>query len=271
MLGQAKRLLELKNLIQKEQTENKDGKIVSFTSGKGGTGKSFLSGNIAYLLSETGKKILLIDLDLNFSNLNTLFNIHSANTIYHYLTYNKSLSDIIEKYNNNLHLILGESGKTDHPAFSNQKAELMINELKNLSYKYDYILVDTRSGIDEGTLKFLINSNQVIFVVTPEPTSVMDSYVILKMLKINGADNSLKAIVNKCFTAEEGKVTFDNLDKAAKHFLKLDVEYLGELNFSEEVIKSIRNQIIFLEGQNSSEISKQIKKISLTFQKQTFG
>ena len=271
MLGQAKRLFELNSLLSQTKVEKKGAKIISFSSGKGGTGKSFLSGNIAFTLAEAGKKVLLIDLDLNFSNLSTLFNINSKNSIYHYLTYNKSLSDIIEKFNNNLHLIFGESGKIDHPILTAEKSDLLLSELKNLSTEYDYIFIDTPSGIDNGTLNFLINSDEVILVVTPEPTSIMDSYVILKLLKANGANNSLKAIVNKCFTEEEGKTTFNNLEKAVKHFLKLKVDYLGKIDFSEEIIKSIQNQTMLKQHKNFSQISNQIKKIASLMQKQTIG
>jgi len=271
MLGQAKRLFELNSLLAENKKNTKGANIISYSSGKGGTGKSFLSGNIAMELANAGKRVLLIDLDLNFSNLSTLFNVNSKKSIYHYLTYNKSLSDIIEKYNDNLHLILGESGKIDHPTLTIEKSDLLLSELKNLSSGYDYIFIDTPSGIDNGTLNFLINSDEVIFVITPEPTSIMDSYVILKLLKANGANNSLKAIVNKCFTEDEGKVTFGNLEKAVKHFLKLNVNYLGKIDFSEEIIKSIQNQTVLNQQQNLSKISSQIRKISSIIQKQTIG
>ena len=271
MLGQAKRLFELNSLLSQNETDNDGAKIISFSSGKGGTGKSFLASNISFSLANAGNRVLLIDLDLNFSNLSTLFHVNSKNSIYHYLTYNKSLTDIIEKYNDNLHLILGESGKIDHPTLTGEKADLLLSELKNLSSKYDYIFVDTPSGIDNGTLNFLVNSDEVILVVTPEPTSIMDSYVILKLLKINGANNSLKAIVNKCFSEEDGNTTFNNLEKAVKHFLKLNVDYLGKIDFSKEIIQSIQNQIILKRQQNSSKISNQVEEISVSIQKQTIG
>ena len=271
MLGQAKRLFELNSLFSQNESDSKGARIISFSSGKGGTGKSFVSSSIALTLTEQGKKVLLIDLDLNFSNLHTFFNLNTKKSIYHYLTYNKSLSEIIEKHSNNLHLILGESGKIDHPVLTAEKSELLLSELKNLSSEYDYILVDTPSGIENGILNFLVNSHEVILVVTPEPTSIMDSYVILKLLKLNGAKNSLKTIVNKCFTKEEGSVTFNNLEKAVKHFLKINVNYLGEIDFSEKIVKAIQNQTIVNLHKDSSKISKQVRKISLSLQKQTIG
>ena len=271
MLGQAKRLFELNSLLEEPKSEKDGAKIISVSSGKGGTGKSFVSSNVAVALAEAGSKVLLIDLDLNFANLSTMLNVNPKQNIYHYLTYNKSLSDVITKHSNNLNLILGESGKIDHPKFSFEKSEMFLSELRKISDQYDFIIVDTASGIDNGSLNCLINSDEIILVTTPEPTSIMDGYVILKMLKNNGANNSINVIINKCFEEDDAVKTFENLDKAVKHFLKKEISYLGKINFSQEVIRSIQNQSLLKKENKNSEVAHQIEKISSKFEKQTNG
>ena len=271
MLGQAKRLFELNSLLNDTKPKVDGAKIISISSGKGGTGKSFVAGNIAVTLSEAGSKVLLIDLDLNFANLSTMLNVSSKENIYHYLTYNKSLSDIITKSSNNLNLILGESGKIDHPKFSYEKSELFVGELKSISDQYDFIIVDTASGIDSGSLNILTNSDEIILVTTPEPTAVMDGYVILKMLKSNGANNSVNIIINKCLDEADATNTFENLDKAAKHFLKKELSLLGEISFSEDVVRSIQNQSLLKLESKKKKVSAQIEEISSKIKKQTNG
>ena len=271
MLGQAKRLFELNSLLDEPKSKKNGAKIISVSSGKGGTGKSFISSNLAVTLAESGSKVLLIDLDLNFANLSTMLNISSTQNIYHYLTYNKSLTDVITKFSNNLNVVLGESGKIDHPTFSYDKSSLLLSELLNISDQYDFIIIDTASGIDNGSLNILINSDEIILVTTPEPTAVMDGYVILKMLKNNGASNSINVIINKCFNQNDAQDTFENLNKAAKHFLKKEISFMGKINFSEDVIRSIQNQSILKLQDKNSEISRQIEKISKKFEKHTIG
>jgi len=56
-------------------------KIFSFTSGKGGTGKTFLALNIAYALARLQKRVLLIDLDFNLANLHLLLNVNPLSTL----------------------------------------------------------------------------------------------------------------------------------------------------------------------------------------------
>ena len=261
MLGQAERLYELNGLFKEIALPSSGCKIIAVTSGKGGTGKSFLASNLAAELSNEGSRVLLVDLDLNFANLNVMFNASSKKTLYHYLTYNQSLEDIIFKYSENLHLVLGESGKIDHPKLNAERTNLLIEELRILSENYDIILLDTASGADQATIQLLLKSDEIILVTTPEPTSIMDAYVIFKLLKSNGSSIPKNVVINKCLKTGEATEAFGNLEKAIKHFLKTEINYLGELSFSEEIIKSIQAQNPIVNTESTSKILHQFTAI----------
>ncbi|PID62462.1 MAG: hypothetical protein CR986_01460 [Ignavibacteriae bacterium] len=271
MIGQAKRLYELQSLFRSNKKENSNSSIISITSGKGGTGKSFFAGNIAYALAEKGLKILLVDFDINMANQSVLYNIAQKLNLYHYFTYNKSLNDIVFEYNKNLHLILGESGRFDHPKLDEQKIKFFITELRSLKNNYDLILLDTASGIDKSTIEILLNSDEIILVTTPEPTSVMDAYAIFKLIKNYGSDVKTDVLVNKCFSEEEGIEAYNNLEKAAKHFLKSKLNHLGNLKFSEKVIQSIKRQKLLIANQKNEEISMKLQEISDKLKIHTIG
>jgi flagellar biosynthesis protein FlhG len=271
MIGQAERLYEINSLVNPKSDLNEGAKIISLTSGKGGTGKSFIACNIASYLASKGVKVLLIDLDINLANQNVLFNISAKKTLYHYMTFNQSIDDVIISYSENLDLILGESGKLDHPRLSEEKVGLLVTELKGLKANYDVILFDTSSGIENGTLQLLLKSDEIILVTSPEPTSVMDAYAIFKLLKSHGSQNNASVIVNKCFSDNDATEAFNNLEKATKHFLKTEINYLGGLSFSQEVIKSIQDQTPLMCSKKSNNISAQIKQISRKLRKATIG
>lgn len=271
MIGQAKRLYQLNSLIHINSEPKSGCNIISITSGKGGTGKSFIACNIAYDMAKRGSKILLIDLDINLANQNVLFNISTRKTLYHYLTYNQDLEDIIYRHSDNLHLILGESGKLDHPKLDEHRVQILIAELRKLSNMYDMIIIDTASGIENGTLQVLLQSDEIILVTSPEPTSIMDAYVVFKMLKNNGSKIKKNVIINKCLEKKDAPEAFENLEKATKHFLKANINYLGEISFSEEAVRSIKNQIPLLQTENSCKIADQIKQISSKLKITTTG
>ena len=51
--------------------------IIPVASGKGGVGKSLLSANLAIALGQSGKKVILADLDLGASNLHLVLGVQS--------------------------------------------------------------------------------------------------------------------------------------------------------------------------------------------------
>jgi flagellar biosynthesis protein FlhG len=271
MIGQAERLYQLNGLLKAKVSAKNSAKIIAITSGKGGTGKSFVASNFAVDLANKGAKVLLVDLDINMGNQNVLFNISSKKTIYHYLTYNQNLDDIIYNYSNNLDIILGESGKVDHPKLDEERAILLVSDLKNLSKQYDVILIDTASGADSGAIFTMLKSDEIVLVATPEPTAVMDAYVVLKLLKSNGLNSNTNIIINKCITPKNAIEAFENLKKATNHFLKVEVNNLGSISFSADAIKSIQEQNPLLESNPESELSTQISRLSSKLRIPTIG
>ncbi len=123
-------------------------------------------------------------------------------------------------------------------------------------------MLDTASGAENGTIQTLLKSDEVLIVITPEPTSVMDGYVILKLLKSNGASVSPNIVINKCVTKKNALETFENLEKASNHFLKVGIKKLGSLSFSADAIKSIQEQIPLKISNPKSELSAQISELS---------
>jgi flagellar biosynthesis protein FlhG len=151
--------------------------------GKGGSGKTFLTSVLARLLAESGKRTLLVDLDLGAANLHTLVDVP-------YPT--KSLSDFIRRKTlflqdtvlqtptPNLFLI---SGAHDSMDIANLPYEQKIKIIKAISkLEYDWILLDLGAGTSFNTLDFFLISQNGIFITTPEPTSIENVYRLVRAI-----------------------------------------------------------------------------------------
>lgn len=151
--------------------------------GKGGSGKSFLTSVLGRVLAESGKRTLLVDLDLGAANLHTLVDVP-------YPT--KSLSDFIRRKiplledtilqtpTPNLYLI---SGAHDSLDIANLPYEQKIKIVKAISQlEYDWILLDLGAGTSFNTLDFFLISQNGIFITTPEPTSIENVYRLVRAI-----------------------------------------------------------------------------------------
>lgn len=264
MNNQAARLIELLQ-SEKRERKNKNAKVISVASGKGGTGKTFFASNFAYSLSLIGKKILLIDFDFNLSNLNIVLNQTSEYTISEYFEQKKSIEEIIQPYSQNLHLIYGDSGKEYFPHLSKEIIDYFFVALNKISNEYDFIIIDSAAGANDLTLRQLINSDMVIIVTTSEPTAIMDAYVISKLLKAENLTVQKFVVINKCTDKEEGENAFQNLSIACKHFLNDKPVKLGFILFDILAHKSIINQELLLKNYSESKASIEIQQITKNF------
>ncbi len=246
MNRQAERLIELKRLEDGEKITSHS-KIISVCSGKGGTGKTFFAANFAYQLSQMKKKILLIDLDLNFSNINILLNRTTENTISKFFEQKKQLDELVYSHSQNLDIISGDSGREDYPRVSKEIIDYFFSALSKISSRYDFIMIDSSAGADEILIHQLLRSDYNIIVASTEPTAVMDAYVIVKLLKEHSSSSEKIVVINKCTNEEEADSAFGNLSVAAKHFLgEESLRFLGSVSFDFPAHRSIMDQELLI-------------------------
>jgi len=249
------RLLKYQNAT-KQRAKN----IFAFSSGKGGTGKTFLSVNLSYILAKSGFKTLFVDFDSNLSNADVLLNISYDDGIIGFLRGEKQIRNCITKVAENFYGIFGESGMENFPQITSGTVERFTDNLDLLSHDFDFIIIDTGAGINHEIVHLLFNVANIVLVINPEPTTIMDAYAVLKML--SGINNKKSVIVNSTFSIDEGNAAFENISKAAKHFLNMNIEFLGQLNFNKEIRQSIIDQQLFCMNYFGGNSYLQIESIS---------
>jgi len=133
--------------------------------GKGGTGKSFLTGNIGILLARQGFKTLLIDADLGAPNLHTIIGLsYPPISLSDFL--NKKVTTlqetVLEMPIHNLFLISGARNKLDIANLAHEQKMKMLRAISRLDY--DYILLDLGTGTSFNTIDFFTLSDSGIFI-----------------------------------------------------------------------------------------------------------
>ncbi|GBD88093.1 flagellum site-determining protein YlxH [bacterium BMS3Abin03] len=261
MIGQLKRIIEFQNLGN-SKTSKPSRNLIAFTSGKGGVGKTVLSLNLAYLLSQKGKRVLFADLDVNFSNAHILLNIIVPKNLKDFFEGKSLLNNIISKVDNNFYLLAGDSGSMYQNTYLKGKISSLLTELKKISGNYDYVIIDTGQMNDREQMEILLSSDSIVIVTSPEPTAVMDAYVIVKILKQQNCCLTKHVIVNKCSDVRDSDITFNNLNTATEHFLNEKLHLMGYVNFDSLIHKSVTSQKLFSKEYFNSPVCKQISKLS---------
>ncbi|MGK9477069.1 AAA family ATPase [Melioribacter sp. OK-6-Me] len=269
MNDQIKRLLELRRLQNKRVANST--LIVSVCSGKGGTGKSFVSLNLAYKLSRLNKKVLVVDFDFNLSNLHLLLNETVKEPLSNFFHQKVTFDELIFRYNENLHLIFGDSGSNNFPKITNDLIEYFFIHLDKSARNYDFIIIDSSAGADLNTMYQISRSDLNLIVASPEPTAIMDAYVLIKMITelvtekqyMNMPQNIV--VINKAEDKEEGEQAFQNLSTAVRHFLNKEIMLLGVIGHDRTAYKSIINQELLVEHYPNSMAALQIEDLAHRF------
>lgn len=245
--------------------ENNKAKIISISSGKGGVGKTSLAINFSISLKRLGYEIAIIDADIGLSNIEILSGININHSISDIIFSNKSIFDIMVTGPEEIKFISGGSGFKEFKLFEEDNFLRLIEEIEKLQSIVDYIIIDTGAGISETVIDFIMTTEEVILVCTPDPTSLMDSYILIKSLLNSGFSGKIKLISNLVSNRKQGLEIFEKLQRTVKNFLKFKINYLGYIEKSSIASNAIQKQVPFIISNPNSSISKKINTIAMNF------
>jgi flagellar biosynthesis protein FlhG len=220
-------------------------KVIAISSGKGGVGKTVFTVNLAVSLAKAGKKVLIIDGDLGLGNVNVLLGFLPKFNLYHVMKGHRSIRDIVFHAPEGVDVIPGANGYAQFANLDDKGRNQLIRSFSELD-GYDYILIDTGAGIGSNTLGFSLYANEVILVIAPDPSSVTDSYGLIKSLISIDKNKKISFIVNRIRSEQEGKKVVKRITEISYKFLGIKPKSVGFLFHDEEVERSVRKQKPFL-------------------------
>jgi flagellar biosynthesis protein FlhG len=229
--------------------------VIAFTSGKGGVGKTNISTNLAISLAARNSSVCLFDADTGLANINILLGIHPVFTIEHVLEGHKTIDEITIQSPSGISIVPAASGVQKCTNLDDRKINILTSSFEKLERKFDYILIDTAAGIDSSVLDFVASAQYQVIVITPEPTSLTDSFSLLKMLLIRGEKQSIFILVNRVKSFQDSLVVFKRFQKAVNVYLKTDINYLGYLSDDKHINQAVSQQLPVVISYPDSEIS----------------
>lgn len=151
------------------------GTVIVVTSGKGGTGKTSLTGGVASCLAALGQKVLCIDLDIGLRNLDISLGMTD-----------RALMDFTDVVEGRCTL---ERAAVEHPvirglylltapvrptpdALDEEKMKAM---LLHARAQFDYILIDSPAGLGSGFRLAVCGADRAVVVSTNDSSALRDA------------------------------------------------------------------------------------------------
>jgi flagellar biosynthesis protein FlhG len=245
MMGgdQAAKLREMVGKIKQQETAGKKCIVYCVTSGKGGVGKTSFTVNFAIALSRCNKKVVILDADFGFSNVNIMLGTNSKFNMSHVLSGEKKLDEIMEECFPNVWHISGGAGMSDLVQVDGDKLAEAMKQLIEVERFADYIIIDTGAGMNQNILKMMEASDKTILVMTSEPTSIVDSYVVLKTAAQLDKKPEVITLINRAGSARDAENTFESFSNVVSKHLMYDVQMMGYLPVDNRVTESISSLV----------------------------
>jgi flagellar biosynthesis protein FlhG len=182
--------------------------VIAIAGGKGGTGKTNVSVNLAHGLARSGRRTMLLDADLGMANVDVLLGLSPQQTLFDVVNGDCRLEDIIMTTADGLMVVPAASGVRQLAQLGYRECAGLVRAFSDLDQPLDTLIVDTATGISECVASFCRAATEIIVVVCNEPASIRDSVAQIEMLCADFGIYRFRILANMVGGAREGKAVF---------------------------------------------------------------
>lgn len=244
------------------ETNVRRSRSVAVTGGKGGVGKSNLSVNLSLELGLLGDRVGLLDADFALANADLLCGVSPSFHLGHVVAGLKELDEVTIPLAERVELIPGGSGVEDLANFSITSTPHIFEKVRKMEERLDFLLIDTAAGIGENVSGILTSASEVIVVVTPDPTSIVDAYATIKVILRRSPDKAISVVVNNIVGIGDAEQVYQSINAAVHGFLAHHLNFLGMIPHDFQVQEAIRKQVPVVRFAPSSPASRAIRLIA---------
>ncbi len=240
---------------------------ISITGGKGGVGKTSIALKMAKMLAGNGHRVLLIDCDTNLSNTAVKLGLPLSDNFMDLVTAKKSFEECLH-VDGNFHLLSACNGNLELFERDIEFDRLLIDVISTHEKDYDFVLLDCPAGLSKTSLTLNAYSDKRIVVVTPDRSSITDSYSLIKILNTRFGVNENHLLVNKVSSLSQYQRMVRTLGETVDNFLTARLRVLGYVALERGSVDRFDQEL--LGGENTS-LERDFAKVLSRFTEETIG
>lgn len=225
--------------------------IYSIVSGKGGVGKTTIVANLGVALARLGKSTLIVDADIALGNLQLFFRLEETPTTLHDVLGGKAeIHEAIYKSSDGgVHIIPCGSSLQGFLRSDLERLDHSLSRLQN----YDFILIDSPTGLTKYSLLPLKAAKETLLVVTPDISSISNA------LKLKIAAEMMQAKIGGVIINQQRR----NGVKSEEIGTTLGIEVFGEIPHDRKVLKAMDAKEPVVTYKPRTPASKALNRLSL--------
>lgn len=248
--------------IRIKSLSNKDtlvwaSRVITVFGAKGGLGKSTIAANLAVKLAEKRKKVALVDLDLQFGDLNIFLDLEPKDTIVELVqdvvTPNiDSVRSYMAVHSSGVHVLCAPRSPEYAELVSADKVQSLLSLLRTY---YDYVIVDTSPSFTDVTIT-AIESSSILFFVTGLDISILrNSKLSVSLLESLQQTDKIRLIVNRA--VDMNSITINDVQKIIGYpiWAKIPSDYKVAVN-------ALNRGVPFVTGAPNSKLSASISGLT---------
>nr|MBN2278321.1 AAA family ATPase [candidate division Zixibacteria bacterium] len=216
--------------------------VVSFISGKGGTGKTVLAYNLVVIMAGMGYRCLLLDGDWYFGDVHILANVSPLYTLSDLIKGKVDVSEAVFRINSGLDLLASPSCGATVGDIRPADFDKLFTDFPKLFGDYEFILIDTPSGGVEMVSRVASMADINLIVINPEWSSIADGYGLFKYLISRNKDFLAYIFLNKVRGQEDYEYIYQKFTVLSERFLNRIPLGAGYLFDDQHVVDSVAKQ-----------------------------
>ena len=240
---------------------------ISVTGGKGGVGKTSIALKMAQELARAGHRTLLIDCDSNLSNTGIKLGLPVDNKFEKLLSSEITFEECLIQ-RGNFHLLPACNGSVELFESKLNLDEIITDIIQSHEHEYDYVLLDCPAGLGREALTLNAFCDHRVVVVTPDKSSITDSYSLIKLLSQRFGIGENHLIVNMLTNDKQFEKVTATLSETIENFLGVKTQVLGGIKKLE--VNASGFDTFFL-SEAKSEFQLNFVKLLYTFTEKVSG
>ncbi|MCC6330152.1 MAG: P-loop NTPase [Acidobacteria bacterium] len=248
--------------VQRTARNSRASRCIAVTGGKGGVGKSNFAVNLSLELGQLGNQVALLDADFGLANADLLCGVTPKYHLGHVVEGLKTLEEVTVPLSPEVELIPGGSGIEELANFSLSNRPQILEQMREMEEDLDYMVIDTAAGISDAVSGVLAAASEVVIVVTPEPTAIIDAYATIKVMLRRRPGADISVVVNNAVGVGDAENVFQSISTATREFLDHAVGFLGVIPADPNVTEAVRSQVPVTQHTPETPASRAIRLIA---------